>query len=186
MIIKNAAIEDIEQIMVLQEKYLVANMPESIRTNGFVTTAFTVAQITEVIEQHGLVIAIHENQVVAYAFGASWAFFCQWPIFAFMVSTFENLVFEGHQISTENSFQYGPICVDESQRGSGLFEKMYAAIKETMAARYPLGVTFINKINERSFAAHTKKLQMAVISEFEFNQNQYYTLAFETKKSPNS
>jgi hypothetical protein len=83
-------------------------------------------------------------------------------------------------INTSNSFQYGPICIDESQRGTGLFQELFHFMKNTMQPFYPIGVTFINKINERSYKAHTTKLNMVVIDEFSFNSNNYYGLAFET------
>ena len=51
-----------------------------------------------------------------------------------------------------------------------------------MAEQYPYLVTFINKINTRSFSAHTKKLGLHVIQEFEFNGNQYYELVYDTSK----
>jgi hypothetical protein len=42
-------------------------------------------------------------------------------------------------------------------------------------------VTLINKINPRSVAAHTRKLDLTIVDEFEFNGNFYYGLAFPTK-----
>jgi hypothetical protein len=41
-------------------------------------------------------------------------------------------------------------------------------------------LTFINKLNQRSFAAHTRKLNIEIIDEFELNGNSFYTLAFLT------
>ena len=41
-------------------------------------------------------------------------------------------------------------------------------------------ITFINKNNPRSFEAHTRKLNMEIINEFQFNDNEYYELALET------
>ncbi|SFV57662.1 Acetyltransferase, GNAT family [hydrothermal vent metagenome] len=51
-----------------------------------------------------------------------------------------------------------------------------------MSKRYPILVTFVNKINPRSYAAHTKKLGLTVIQEFEFNDNHYYELVYDTSK----
>ena len=51
-----------------------------------------------------------------------------------------------------------------------------------MAKRFPILVTFINKINPRSYAAHTKKLGLTVIQEFEYNNNHYYELVYDTSK----
>ena len=54
-----------------------------------------------------------------------------------------------------------------------------------MSQRYPIMVTFINKINPRSFEAHVRKVNLDVIQEFEFNDNQYYELACHTQSSNN-
>lgn len=51
-----------------------------------------------------------------------------------------------------------------------------------MAKRFPILVTFVNKTNERSYAAHTRKLGLDVIQEFEFNNNIYYEMACLTSK----
>jgi hypothetical protein len=42
-------------------------------------------------------------------------------------------------------------------------------------------VTFVNKTNNRSYEAHTRKLGLDVIQEFEFNNNLYYEMACLTK-----
>jgi hypothetical protein len=49
--------------------------------------------------------------------------------------------------------------------------------------RFPIGITFINQVNEVSYKAHTKKLGLQVIDTFTFNEKNYYTLAFDTEKS---
>jgi hypothetical protein len=90
------------------------------------------------------------------------------------------LIYQGQQITASNSFQYGPICVDRSSRGSQVFPELFDLMRSSFAPKFPIGVTFINKINERSFAAHTRKLNLDIIDEFEFNGNSFYTLAFLT------
>ena len=53
--------------------------------------------------------------------------------------------------------------------------------------KYPILITFINQINPRSYNAHVKKLELDVIKSFEFNNNQYYELGYDTsKKTPGS
>jgi hypothetical protein len=49
-----------------------------------------------------------------------------------------------------------------------------------MAERFPILVTFVNKTNTRSYQAHTRKLGLDVIQEFEFNGNHYYEMACHT------
>ena len=83
--------------------------------------------------------------------------------------------------ATENSYQYGPVCIDKSVRGSGVLEALFDFAREKMSKRYPILVTFINKINQRSFNAHSR-LGLEVITEFSFNNNTYYELVYDTSK----
>ena len=183
MILRTANLQDIEGVCELQDKYLLVNTPENERQNGFVTTPFTVAQLEEVIALDGLFIAEDEQKIVAYAFAASWEYFAQWAIFPYMVSRLPDIKYGEMSITAQNSFQYGPVCIDMAYRGSGLFPKLFEVMRIAMNKQYPIGVTFINKINIRSYEAHTKKLKMSVVDEFAFNQNNYYGLAFKTDES---
>lgn len=183
MHISVAQLSDIDDVLELQKKYHVASIAEEDRSSGFVTTLFTRGQLANLIQdQGGLSIARDGEHLMAYAMAASWSFWSQWPIFAHMVAELDQLVFLGQPLNVLNSYQYGPVCVDKSVRGSGLLERVFDFSRAQMAARYPILVTFINKTNTRSFAAHTQKLGLQVIQEFEFNGNQYYELAYDTAK----
>lgn len=179
-----ATLNDIEGVLSLQELYLVSNLSEEEKKSGFVTTPFTINQLTTVIENKGLFIAKDNHKVIAYIFAESWAFFNQWPIFNYMCSLFSSLSFlEFTNITTTNSFQYGPICIHANYRGKGLIKPLFEYMRKNMLERYPLSLTFINKKNIPSFKAHTEKLQWTVISEFQFNNNDYHILAYEMKKA---
>lgn len=176
--------QDIEGVLSLQDKYLYSKLTETERKSGFVTTPFTVNQIEEIIKQNGIFIAENEeNKLIAYAFAGSWKYFEQWEIFNFMVARFPDLAFNGNEITTENSFQYGPICIDENYRGSGLLNQVFEEMRIEFFKKYPISVTFINKVNVISTAAHTKKLGWEIIDEFEFNNKTYIGLAFDMKNS---
>ena len=178
-----AAHNDIDHILALQEKYHVSNFNEREKSNGFVTTRFTVGQIKDIISQEGLFIAKTSHKVVAYVFAGSWTYFSQWEIFNVMTARFPPLSFNGLKITTANSFQYGPICIDEEYRGHGLIYELFEFMRIHLIKRYPLGVTFINKVNVRSFKVHVDKLHWKVIDEFDFNNNGYYILAYNMNKS---
>jgi hypothetical protein len=182
MITRLATESDIEQILQLQAKNLYANLSEVKRTaNGFVTTPFTIDQIKALIAQIGAFVVEDQNHLAGYVFAGSWHFFSQWPIFPYMVSRFPNLQYQGMKITAENTFQYGPVCIDQALRGTAAFPQLFDEMKAGLVDRFPIGVTFINKANPRSFAAHTKKLNLDVIDEFEFNGSFFHMLAFPTK-----
>ena len=175
---------DIDGILSLQGKYLYSKLSEEERKGGFVTTPFTVGQIEEIIEQNGIFVAENERDIiVAYAFAGSWKYFEQWEIFNFMVSRFQILSFNGNRITTENSFQYGPICIDKKYRGTGLLNLLFEEMRIEFYKKYPISYTFINKVNAISEIAHTKKLGWEIIDEFQFNDKNYIGLAFDMKNS---
>ncbi|MBK5212828.1 MAG: GNAT family acetyltransferase [Flavobacteriaceae bacterium] len=175
---------DIDGILFLQEKYLYRNLTEIERKDGFVTTPFTVDQIEEIIDQNGVFVAENERAaIIAYAFAGSWKYFEQWEIFNFMVSRFPKLSFNGNNITTTNSFQYGPVCIDKAYRGKGVLNLIFEEMRLEFIKKYPISVTFINKVNVISEKAHTKKLGWEIIDEFEFNNNTYIGLAFAMKNS---
>ena len=177
-----ATVADIESILALHARYQVDSIHPNDKADGFVTTAFNQTQLTDLIEsEQGLFVAQQDTTIIAYAMAASWTFWSQWPMFAHMIKELDKDQLQQVSLSVENSYQYGPVCVDKAYRGQGVFEGIFFFALQQMHSRYPILVTFINKINPRSFAAHTKKAKLQVIKEFEFNQNQYYELACFTK-----
>ena len=181
MIVGTAILQDIPEIIRLQGLYLVDNLPLNERSQGFVTTPFTTGQIEYVISQKGLFVAKEGNTLAAYTFTGDWKFFSQWPIFAYMISRFPNLHFNGIPLTVENSFQYGPVCIDIPFRNQGLLLQLFETMRLELAEKFPVGVTFINKLNERSFNAHVKKLKWTVVDEFQFNNKDYWGLAYDMK-----
>lgn len=180
---KIATIDDIAEVLELHSKYQIDSIKEEDKKDGFVTTSFTPEQLRELIEkEQGLFVATKDDKIVAYVMSASWQFWSSWPIFATMIRDLGGLHYLGQKLTVENSYQYGPVCADKSVRGSGVLEGLFDFAREQMSARYPILVTFINKANPRSFMAHTKKIGLEVINEFEFNNNSYYELVYDTSK----
>jgi hypothetical protein len=169
--------DDIEGVLVLQSLYHISQMTPQEMSGGFVTTPFSVEQILEIISQDGLFVAKQKTRVVAYIFAGSWQYFSKWPIFEFMITKLPNLSFDGVELNVENSFQYGPICIHQYFRGTQLFVDFFEFMRNKMKEKYPIALSFINKLNERSFKAHTNKLDWNVIDDFSFNEHNFYFIA---------
>ena len=178
-----AKMSDINGVLALQDLYLVANLSEQEKASGFVTTPFTIQQLTEVIQKEELFITKDNNKIIAYIFAGSWDFFQQWPIFKYMSSLLPQLTFLDFKITTTNTFQYGPICIHKEYRGKGLIKPLFEYMRAHMVQKYPLSLTFINKINIRSAKAHTEKLKWTVIGDFQFNNNEYFILAYDMNQA---
>jgi hypothetical protein len=178
MQLTNAELSDIDEVLKLHYKYQLDSIDEDDKADGFVTTPFTKEQLTDlIVKENGLFIAKKDGIVVAYVMAASWKFWSLWPMFAFMIKELPTIEYNGHKLSTDNSYQYGPICIDKSVRGTGVLEQIFEYAKKKMSVRFPVLVTFVNKTNERSYQAHKRKLGLDVIQEFEFNGNYYYEMA---------
>lgn len=169
---------DFAGILALQEKNLVSLLTAEQKKDGFVTTPFSAVQLQEILDRQGLFVIEDDAEIKGYTMAAGWHYFSQWPIFPYMLNRFVGKVFNGVTIKPENSFQYGPVCIDHSLRGTSAFSEIFDAMKKELLQRYTVGTTFINKLNGRSYAAHTKKLGLQVFDEFEFNNNHYWALAF--------
>ncbi len=183
MIYRNATIEDIPKIAQLQQVYHVSTISDEDKPNGFVTTLFSDEQFTELIEtENGLVIACHGDRVVAYVMAASWHYWQKWPLFQHMIKELPLTEYLGQTLSVENSYQYGPICIHSDYRGTHVLPEIFEFSRAQMNKRFPILITFINHINPRSYKAHVEKLGLDVIKSFEFNNNQYYELGYDTNK----
>jgi hypothetical protein len=178
--IRGAIESDLEGILDLQSRNLYANIAVEALAGGFVTTPFTPDLLRQLLIQSGVFVAEDDGKIVGYLLAGDWKFFSQWEIFRVMMARLPELKFQSREITVDRSFQYGPVCIDVNLRGSNIFPELYALMRSSFAPKFPIGITFINKINERSFAAHTRKLDLEIIDEFEFNGNSFYTLAFLT------
>ena len=179
MTIKQATAGDIEAILQLQEKYHVSNLTEAEKqTKGFVTMKVTHEQYVHLTSKGGVFIAVaNSGDLAAYALTSDWAYYNQWAIIQEMATLLPDFSLENSAITTKNSFQYGPVCIDEAFRGQGILGQLFTAIETVYAPLYDFAITFINKQNERSLRAHEKKTPLSIVGEFSFNDNQYWALA---------
>ena len=181
MEILQATFDDYDGIMELHKKYHINSIAPEDKPHGFVTTNFTATQMENLINnEQGVTVAKENGVVLGYAMAASWQFWAEWPFFTYMINELPKHSFSGQPLSLYNSYQYGPICIDVSVRGSGVFEQVFYASLKSMAKKYPMMVTFINQANQRSYAAHTHKVSMATIGSFQYNLNDYHMLACHT------
>jgi len=184
MQLRVAQLKDVDSILKLHNKYQIDSINEDDKKDGFVTTTFDKEQLEDIInKEQGIFIAVDvKEEVLAYVMSASWQYWSKWPMFAFMIDDLPNLRYLDKEITVDNSYQYGPVCVDKTVRGSGVLEKLFDFTLDYMSKRYEILVTFVNKINPRSYEAHKRKLGLEVIQEFQYNNNNYYEFVYDTSK----
>jgi len=180
IIYRNAVPDDLAGVADLQRRYHISTIREEDKADGFVTTLFTPEQFLSLMkDENGLAVACDGGKIISYAMAASWEYWSAWPLFRHMIADLPNIEYLGRTLSTENSYQYGPVCIAGEFRGRGVLEHVFEFSRRQMASRYPVMVTFINRVNPRSYDAHTRKVGMELLKTFDFNGNHYYELGYD-------
>ncbi len=178
MQVQFATLEDIDNVLLLQSKYHIDTIEEKDKKDGFITTLFTKDDLSELIKEKGLFIVKKDGKIIAYAMAASWRYWSKWAMFKYMINGLNVTLYKNESVTINNSYQYGPICIDKYMRNTNVIKNLFTFLTNQMSKKYPILITFINKTNKRSYEAHTKKLGLKVIDEFEYNNQEYYKLAF--------
>lgn len=76
---------------------------------------------------------------------------------------------------SSNAYVYGPVCIDEPDRGNGLLAKMFDQLKKRLPGRE--AILFIERTNETSLRAHLR-LGMRVVADFTHNEKEFFVLHF--------
>ena len=134
-------------------------------------------------------MARDENgQLAAYACAVEWEFYAE---SGFVERVFSHLPLAfgadpSRIVSADNSFLYGPTCIDSAFRGRGLLPQFTAAIAARYAATREFGVCFIDVRNLRSLAAHQRKLGFTRLCLMPTSDAAvtYHMLGFSTATSP--
>ncbi|MBI2211413.1 MAG: N-acetyltransferase [Deltaproteobacteria bacterium] len=176
---RRAAPEDFPGILRLQSANTIANLRPEEREEGFLSAEFTPEQIAEMAMDPGIIVASNAESVLGYLCGSRCDFDHGSPVLARMLESFDRVRYQGRPLRSYKTFNYGPVCVDRSQRGRGLLRGLYEALKREVAGRFEVGVAFVARDNPHSLKAHVAGLGMAEVGEFEVQGDLYVILAFK-------
>jgi L-amino acid N-acyltransferase YncA len=140
--------KDLEGILALQRANLEATLAD--RRNGFVTVVHTLPILRAMHAQLPNVVAHANGHVVAYALAMAREARALLPILEPMFQRLDAL------LPRERFYVMGQICVAASHRGTGLFDRLYAAHRQHYSAVYDCVVTEVAVRNARSLRAHER------------------------------
>jgi hypothetical protein len=176
-----AQAEETASILNLQDQNHVSALPTETLASGFVTTQLSPETLAKMREQSGVWTArATDGTLAGYACANGWNFYGDGP-FQRAAKALLPLNLDGHYVTAENSFQYGPVCVAHDFRGQGVLEQLVGTIKEHHAPRFEFGITFIDVRNERSLSAHERKLGFRRLALLPFDTATYHLLAFTSR-----
>ena len=124
-----ATMHDLPAIKSLLARYHKDTISQEDIPGGFVTTRRSDQQFEDlIVNRKGVTLAKDENGTVkAFALAAGWDYWMQVPIMKRMTEVLPDMPFEGTALDETNTYQYGPVCVDVSVRGTGVFEGIFKA-----------------------------------------------------------
>jgi RimJ/RimL family protein N-acetyltransferase len=147
--------EEIKGIHTLLETNLAINIPDEIEDKeGFLTVAYSYADLKRMHEIEPSIIAKDKERVIAYVLALDPVVKKDFPILAPLVDLFGNIIYEGKAVSAYNYLIIGQACIDTAYRGKGVFKKIYAAYKERFKDKYDFAISEIASRNQRSMNAH--------------------------------
>jgi predicted N-acetyltransferase YhbS len=151
--------DDIPGILALQEP----NLPDS---GGSLSVRQSAHWFNHAILEKSLIACRRGGKVVGYVLGTSLAAKPHIPIIQTMLRTFP---------APSECYLYGPVCVDESERGNGLAGMMFNELQTYMPCR--TAMTFVRADNDISLRAHDK-MGMEQIGTFIHEGVQFIALTY--------
>ena len=175
---RRARKEDYPGILRLQSVNYIDNLSHEERTQGFLSAQFSPAQVAEVAEDLGTIVALVGNDVAGFLCAFRNEFEHGSPVLAKMFESYDRVKFEGKTLSSYKSYVYGPVCIGREYRQRGLLRGLYEAQKQDLAGQFDVGVAFVSRSNPHSLQAHVAGLGMTEVGDFEVKGNVYVILAF--------
>jgi len=173
--------QDYPALLALQEANLRENLTSEERSQGFLSARFSADQFAQMDAAVAVAVGSVNGQIASYLCGSTVEMNRRFPLLSAMIDCYARLQWQGRALDRYTSFVYGPVCIDRYFRGAGLLRGMYRTLLEATAVRFEIGVALVAKENSHSLAAHVDGLGMSAVGQFQFNDNSYYVLAFDTK-----
>lgn len=169
---------DLPGVLALQEANLFANLTPEQRAQGFLSVRFDAAQFERMDRNAAVVVAVEGNEVVGYACSDTEDAATRAPILEALVQAFPHTFYLGASLADVRTCIYGPACVRQDRRGTGLLRRMVNALREQLADRFDVAAGFIAKANTRSLAAHIEGAGMLAAGEFSFDGKSFWIVCF--------
>jgi hypothetical protein len=170
---------DLEGIIALQRINHTKALDEAARkVQGFVTMEYTVPQLLQMSGAYRHVIAKLDGQVAGYALVMLEQ---QRAPFTFLLPMFDHIEasrFKGKAIRDTRWFVMGQVCIARAARGQGVFDAMYATMREQMQHDFDLIATEVSEHNGPSLGAH-QRVGFSTIETPEPQKDEWRVIAWD-------
>jgi len=181
--VRLAELRDVAGLTALEERHYIGNLDPAKRAGGFISILHSTQWLAAAIDSGGVHVAVTEDDAVAgfivmtappdrAAAGLS-------PIIRAMLELTEILEMNGRPIAAARYAFRGPVCIDESARGRGVYSAFNAAVRDAYRNQFEFAVLFVAAENSRSLHTTTSRLGARSLAEFEADGRRYHFLAYD-------
>lgn len=171
---RKASEKDYQGILDLQDKYLITNLNDEEKKNGFLSVKFSKKQF-EIMNTDSLVVVCEDKDIIIGYLCASTADFNKdYTLPSTMIDQFPFITYQGKSLENYNCLIFGPVCIELDYRGKGVYAELMKTLIELLPKNIDVLVTFISAKNKRSLIS-TKKLAIEKLGDFT-HMNQDYVL----------
>ncbi len=156
---------DLTGLLALQDANLHDALDENRRRDGFLSVRFSEAQFLQMAQEVAVIVAHDGDDIAGYLCASGNDYNERFPLLANMLAHASPLMFLGRPLSRQRAFVYGPACVAQSRRRSGVLRGMVGRLRDELAGDYDAGVLFIAKGNATSLRAHDA-IGASIVGEF--------------------
>ena len=131
--------------------------PEAAVSEGFTSVRHRLDVLAAMNREYPSIVAKDGDAVCGYCLMMPRTFRAQVPELESMFATLEPLHWHGERLADNPRwFVMGQVCVAAGFRGRGLFDGMYAKLREVYSPEFDLAITEISHRNLRSLRAHRR------------------------------
>jgi L-amino acid N-acyltransferase YncA len=178
---RRAVESDYSQLEDLQSRNMSSVLNAEEKADGFLSNSFNANQLAEINANLSVIVCVLEDKVLGFLCASTTKFNMPYALPAAMIAKYPETTYRGKPLNSYTSFLGGPICIERTERGKGIFKGLYQKLFEELPRQYEVVVVLISEENQRSFDAH-EKIGFEPINKFQYNQKTFDILAAPVTK----
>lgn len=180
--VRLATPRDVPAVTRLEGRYFVGNLDVTQRSGGFVSVRHSEQWFSDAVEEGGIHVAEDSagelRGFIAVTPPPDPAEPGLSPVVAAMLKLAAQVEYQGELIASQRYALRGPVVIDQTARGHGLYARFNSVTGQAYRGRFDLGVLFVAADNPRSLHTTTTKLGATPLATFEVEDASFHFLGF--------
>lgn len=173
---RRAVAADYPEIVELESQNLASALTQTEKEDGFLSGFFNAEQLAVMNDDLCIVVCLENQRLLGFLCAGTVEFNKTFGLPMAMITRYPQIRFQNKSLDSYLSYVSGPVCVQRTERGRGIFQGLYAKLFELLPREYELAATLISINNPRSLSAH-EKIGFERVDRFEQEERVFDTLA---------